>query len=109
MAAIHGLGTISGAVFGPVGPLATQTTYGAKDPYYETLAWFMIKSKKYKCTLVAYIKIPIEVLLCCDRTMRSLWLEGPRQLPNFPILKAGCEESTSSLNASFIHNCTIIQ
>ena len=48
MAAIHGLGTISGAVFGPVGPLATQTTYGVTDPYYEPLAWFMIKSKKYK-------------------------------------------------------------
>ena len=52
-------GTIGGVMFGPVGPLATQTTYSATDPYYEPLAWFMIKSKKYKYTLVAYVKIPM--------------------------------------------------
>ena len=50
------------------------------NPYYELLAWFMIKSKKYKYNLVAHAKIPMKLLLCCDRTMGPLGLGGPRQL-----------------------------
>ena len=35
--------------------------------------------------------------------MRPLGLGGPRQLPSLPILKAGHEECTSSLNVSYTY------
>ena len=48
-----------------------------------------IKSKKCKYNLGSSPCIDInETLLCCDRTLRALWLGGPRQLPSLPILKA---------------------
>ena len=68
------------------------------DPYYEPLAWFMIKSKIYKYNSVAHARIPLR--FCCDKTIAPLGLGGPRQLPSLPILKAGREECTSSLNVS---------